>query len=209
PRTVLVAERPSAGEGFGAPVALSAPGVRVPHWITPVVSLGDARALVAWVEGVLHATTHDRAALAVSRAGGPWAAPVVRGLRAPERPGEPPAPPGAALPIALTARPGPVSASTIWLPSTQGSDHRVLDGPARELRAPAHAGLLADARQAVLHRAHREVDQFADLAVGALLRQQPQDLLLAVGQQRADADRLALRDARVRARQRSEERRVG
>ncbi|TML97087.1 MAG: hypothetical protein E6G10_25575 [Actinobacteria bacterium] len=83
PRTVLVAERPSAGEGFGAPVALSAPGVRVPHWITPVVSLGDARALVAWVEGVLHTTTHDRAALAVSRAGGPWAAPVVRGVRAP------------------------------------------------------------------------------------------------------------------------------
>lgn len=83
PRAVLVAERPAATAAFGAPVAINTPGRRIPHWIPPVVSLVGGQALVAWVQGDLHTTTHDRAALAIRSGDGPWQAPIVRGVRAP------------------------------------------------------------------------------------------------------------------------------
>ena len=40
-----------------------------------------------------------------------------------------------------------------FLPLSRALRDRVLDGPAGELGAPAQAGLLADAREVVLHRA--------------------------------------------------------
>jgi hypothetical protein len=83
PRTVLVAERPSASAPFTAPAALSAPGVRIPHWISPSVSLVGGQALVAWVQGVPHTTVHDRAALAIGDGDGAWSKPILRGAAAP------------------------------------------------------------------------------------------------------------------------------
>ena len=41
----------------------------------------------------------------------------------------------------------------------------MLDRPPRQLGAPAHPGLLADAREVVLDGAHRDVELFADLAI--------------------------------------------
>jgi hypothetical protein len=82
-RQVLVAERQAAGAAFGAPVAVGAADVRIPHWITPSVSVYGGQALVAWVQGVLHTTSRDRAALAVRSGDGPWQAPILRGVSAP------------------------------------------------------------------------------------------------------------------------------
>src|SRR3954451_21959774 len=67
----------------------------------------------------------------------------------------------------------------------------VLDGPAGELGAPAQAGLLADARQVVLHRARRDVELLADLVVGEAVRDEPQDLELASREQRTHGRALA------------------
>lgn len=83
-RTVLVAERAAASARFAAPVPVSDPGVRIPHWIAPSASLADGRALVAWVEGVLHTTAHDHLALAIRSRAGAWQPPIARGVRAPE-----------------------------------------------------------------------------------------------------------------------------
>src|SRR3954451_11179390 len=66
----------------------------------------------------------------------------------------------------------------------------VLDSPARELRAAAQAGLLADPRQVVLHRARRDEQLLADLVVGLALDHEPQDVELAP-LQRADGRLLA------------------
>jgi hypothetical protein len=83
PQAVLAAERASTAAPFEPPVAISAPGVRIPHWIAPSIALFGGRALVAWVQGEAHTTTHDRAALAIRSASGPWQQPIVRGVRAP------------------------------------------------------------------------------------------------------------------------------
>src|SRR5256714_2193071 len=77
------------------------------------------------------------------------------------------------------------------------SGQRVLHGPARELRAPTQARLLADAREVVLHRARRDVQALGDLLVRAAARDEAQDLVLALAQQRADVGLLAARRARV------------
>src|SRR3954454_11550013 len=60
----------------------------------------------------------------------------------------------------------------------------VLDSPARELRAAAEAGLLADAREVVLHRARRDEQLLADLVVGQPVGDEAEDLELAARQQR-------------------------
>src|SRR5438128_176851 len=73
----------------------------------------------------------------------------------------------------------------------------VLHRPARELRAPAQAGLLADARQMVLHGARGDVELLRDLLVRAAAGHEAQDLVLALAQQRADAGGVAARRARV------------
>src|SRR3954452_23892778 len=73
----------------------------------------------------------------------------------------------------------------------------VLHRPARELRAPAQAGLLADAREVVLHRARGDVELLGDLLVGAAAGDQAKDLVLALAQQRADGGGFAARGARV------------
>jgi hypothetical protein len=83
PQAVLASERPSATAAFEVPVALSAPNLRIPHWITPSVSLVGGQALVAWVQGEAHTTTHDRAALAIRAGDDAWQPPIVRGVRAP------------------------------------------------------------------------------------------------------------------------------
>ena len=83
PRTVRVAERPTASAPFAAPVAIDAPDVRIPHWVTPVASLVGGQALVAWIQGAAHTTAHDRAALAMRSGDGPWQAPIVRGVHGP------------------------------------------------------------------------------------------------------------------------------
>jgi hypothetical protein len=83
PRIVLAAERPSATAPFAAPAAVSADNVRIPHWINPRVSLVGGQALVAWVQGVPHTSTHDRAALAIRTGGGAWQPPILRSVRAP------------------------------------------------------------------------------------------------------------------------------
>src|SRR3954470_24708276 len=67
----------------------------------------------------------------------------------------------------------------------------VLDCPAGELRAAAQAGLLADAREVVLHRARRDVELLADLVVGEAVGHEAQDLELARGEQRAHGRALA------------------
>jgi hypothetical protein len=83
PRTVLVAERPTATAAFAAPVSVNGSGARIPHWINPSISLVDGQLLVAWVQGVPHTVTHDRAALAIRSGASPWRAPVLRGVAAP------------------------------------------------------------------------------------------------------------------------------
>ena len=84
PRRVLVAERASAGATFGAPAAVNAADVRIPHWIVPRVSVAGGQVLVAWVQGAMHTTTHDVAALAVRSGSGGWQAPILRGVKGPE-----------------------------------------------------------------------------------------------------------------------------
>jgi hypothetical protein len=82
PRVVLVSERAAAGAPFEAPTAVSVP-TKVPHWIDPQVSLVDGQALIAWVQGVPHTTTHDRAALAIQSGSGAWRPPLLRSVRPP------------------------------------------------------------------------------------------------------------------------------
>src|SRR3954454_8431768 len=67
----------------------------------------------------------------------------------------------------------------------------VLDGPGGELGAPAQAGLLADAREVVLHRARRDVQLLADLVVRQPVGDEAQDLELALRQQRTHRRALA------------------
>jgi hypothetical protein len=82
PRTVLASERPTVTAPFEAPAAVSAP-TKVPHALHPQVSLVDGQALVAWVQGLPHTVTQDRAALALRSGDGAWRPPVVRSVRAP------------------------------------------------------------------------------------------------------------------------------
>src|SRR3954454_13165699 len=58
----------------------------------------------------------------------------------------------------------------------------VHDGPARELGAAAQAGLVANAREVVLHRARGDVDLLRDLPVGEALGHQAEDLQLTRGE---------------------------
>jgi hypothetical protein len=81
-RTVLVSERSGAG-AFSAPLALSEPGVRLPHWLTPSVLVTARRTSVAWVQGKQFTTAHDVAALATKKTDGSWGAPSLRGVKAP------------------------------------------------------------------------------------------------------------------------------
>src|SRR4051794_41535287 len=85
---------------------------------------------------------------------------------------------------------------------------RVLDRPARELRAATQPRLLADPRQAVLHRPRRDVELRPDLAIGPPVDEQPQDLLLAALEERADGRRLAARDLGVLLQQERRQRRA-
>src|SRR3954447_19205802 len=62
----------------------------------------------------------------------------------------------------------------------------VLHRPAREFCATSQAGLLADAREVVLHGARRDVQLLGDLLVRTAARDEAQDLVLALAQQRAD-----------------------
>src|SRR3954470_24437437 len=75
------------------------------------------------------------------------------------------------------------------------SGDRVLDGPASELGAPAKAGLLAHAREVVLHRARRDVQLLADLVVRQPVGDEAQNLELARRQQRTHRRALATRGA--------------
>src|SRR3954469_3948558 len=68
---------------------------------------------------------------------------------------------------------------------------RVLDGPAGEFGAPAQAGLLADAGEVDLHGARADVQLLADLVVAEAVGDDPEDLELAHGQQRAHGGALA------------------
>src|SRR3954454_25168922 len=77
-----------------------------------------------------------------------------------------------------------------------GSGDRVLDRPAGELGASAQPGLLAGAREVVLHRARRDVQLPAELVVGQAVGHQAQDLQLARGQQRPHRGPLTPRAAR-------------
>ena len=83
-RTMLVSER-TAGTSFRAPVALSSPAARIPHYPTPSVVVTGSRVLVAWVQGKPFTSADDAAALSVKRHDGSWSAPVLRGVRGPAR----------------------------------------------------------------------------------------------------------------------------
>jgi hypothetical protein len=82
PRTVLASDRPTATAPFEAPAAVSAP-TKLPHALYPHVSLVDGQALVAWVQGLPHTVTQDRAALVLRSGDGVWRPPVVSSVRAP------------------------------------------------------------------------------------------------------------------------------
>src|SRR3954469_17906617 len=73
----------------------------------------------------------------------------------------------------------------------------VLHRPARQLGAPAKAGLLADPGEVVLHGARRDVELLRDLLVRAAARDEAQDLVLALAQERADVGGLAARGAGI------------
>src|SRR6059058_1916233 len=58
----------------------------------------------------------------------------------------------------------------------------MLGRPARELRAPADAGLRADLGEVALDRARRDVERRADLLVRAAVGDEAQDVELARGE---------------------------
>jgi hypothetical protein len=83
-RTLLVSER-TTQRPFGTPVALTRPGVRLPRWLTPSISLSRGRALVAWVQGKPFTSAHDVAAVSAKVLGGTWTAPLLRAVSRPSR----------------------------------------------------------------------------------------------------------------------------
>jgi hypothetical protein len=83
-RTLLVSER-TAQKPFGTPVALTRPGVRLPRWLTPSISLSQGRALVAWVQGKQFTSAHDVAAVSAKVLGDTWTTPILRAAPAPSR----------------------------------------------------------------------------------------------------------------------------
>jgi hypothetical protein len=80
---IVAIQRPRADAPFGAPQTLTAPGVRIPHWVDPDVDLDNGEAIVAWVQGTAHTTANDRAAVAIAPPDGRFGTSVTRAVRPP------------------------------------------------------------------------------------------------------------------------------